>query len=58
MKDSYQTSVFNFNDSVEAQSFDPLNRRLVVASHSGVLKMFGVENACELGFRSTFAIPK
>lgn len=34
---------FSFNDSVEAQSFDPLNYRLAIASHSGQIQMFTVD---------------
>ncbi|KNZ79438.1 hypothetical protein J132_09973 [Termitomyces sp. J132] len=34
------TFPFDVNDPVEAQAYDPVNRRLALASHSGLLKMF------------------
>ncbi|KAG6915608.1 hypothetical protein DXG01_010723 [Tephrocybe rancida] len=43
-KDSNTEDIFRLNDSVEAQVFDPLNRRLAVASHSGEIKLFDVED--------------
>jgi hypothetical protein len=38
---------FDFNDAMEAQAYDPLNRRLAVASHSGQMKLFNVEQCGE-----------
>ncbi|KAF8867894.1 WD40-repeat-containing domain protein [Infundibulicybe gibba] len=43
MKNASALSVFEFNDAVEAQAYDPLNQRLVVTSHSGKIKMYLVE---------------
>ncbi|KAK0497099.1 hypothetical protein EDD18DRAFT_1104557 [Armillaria luteobubalina] len=34
--------VFVMNDSVESQAVDPLNRRFVVGSHQGSVKMFDI----------------
>ncbi|KAF8874087.1 WD40-repeat-containing domain protein [Infundibulicybe gibba] len=39
---------FDFNDAVETQAYDTLNHRLAVASHSGLIKMFSVENGVTL----------
>ncbi|KAG6905967.1 hypothetical protein DXG01_016610 [Tephrocybe rancida] len=42
-KDSVTEPAFQFNDSVEALAFDPLNKRLFVASHSGQLRMYAFQ---------------
>ncbi|KAF8880254.1 WD40-repeat-containing domain protein, partial [Infundibulicybe gibba] len=44
MNEANDILLFEFNDAVETQAYDPLNYRLVVASHSGVIKMFTVED--------------
>jgi hypothetical protein len=45
---------FAFNDAIDAQAYDPLNQRLVVASHSGEVKMFTVQNCGERSARFFF----
>lgn len=40
---SLTNSIFPINDVIEGQAYDPLNSRLVVASHNGDIKLFTVE---------------
>lgn len=47
-KDSALLTPFEFNDAVEVQTFDPINCRLALASHSGQIKMFDVDGSCKL----------
>lgn len=38
-------AIFDFNDAVEAQTYDRLNSRLAISSHSGCVKMFFVDKS-------------
>lgn len=44
-KNQVTSSVFDSNNAVEAQAYDPVNYRLAVASQSGCIKMFRIEGS-------------
>lgn len=46
--------IFGFNDPVEKQAFDKLNRRLALASHSGELRLYTVDNCKHSSFFGFF----
>jgi len=47
-KESRTCPVFTFNDAVEALAYDRLNSRLAITSHSGQVKLFGVDKCKRL----------
>ena len=47
MKDANTEGVFPLDDSVEGMSYDALNVRLAVSSHSGHIRVFRVNNGSE-----------
>ncbi|KAF8074880.1 WD40-repeat-containing domain protein [Lyophyllum atratum] len=48
VKEANTIAPFKCNDGIECQAFDPLNRRLVVASHAGTIHLYDVRDRVQL----------
>ncbi|KAF8057798.1 WD40-repeat-containing domain protein [Lyophyllum atratum] len=47
-KEAQTEEAFQYNDAVESQAYDSLQRRLAVASHHGTIKVYSVEQSVTL----------